>query len=102
MTIGKYGNDRERFLKDLMKLMVPIEGGIVELRDYINMNKWLSSDYTLSDPGRGSDKKVITWTETIEPLYVMKYPVTQQLYHFVMHGEEVELNVNNLPITNVS
>ena len=75
---------------------------LVELRDYINMNKWISSDYTLSDPGRGSDKKVITWTETIEPFYVMKYPVTQHLYHFVMHEEEVEPNVNNLPITEVS
>ena len=27
MTIGKYRRDRERFLKDLMNLMVPIEGG---------------------------------------------------------------------------
>jgi hypothetical protein len=38
MKIGKYGSDRERFLKDLLNLMVPIEGGTVELRDYINMN----------------------------------------------------------------
>lgn len=102
MTIGKYGIDRERFLENLMNLMVSIEGGTVELRDYININKWLSSDYTLSDPGRGSDKKVITWTETVEPFYVMKYPVTQQLYHFVMHEEEVDPNANNLPITEVS
>ncbi|MFX6601353.1 hypothetical protein ABTG86_19715, partial [Acinetobacter baumannii] len=82
--IEKYGNDKARFLKDVMNLMVPIEGGSIELRDYINMNKWLSSDYTLSDPGSGRNRKVITWTETIEPFYVMKYPVTQHLYHFVM------------------
>lgn len=37
MIIGKYGGVREHFLKDLMDLMVPIEGGIVELRDYINI-----------------------------------------------------------------
>ncbi|WP_340028042.1 SUMF1/EgtB/PvdO family nonheme iron enzyme [Paenibacillus sp. FSL H7-0940] len=105
MTIEKYGNNRERFINDLMNLMVPIEGGTVELRDYINTNKWLSSNYTLSNPGRESDRKVITWTETIEPFYVMKYPVTHQLYHFVMHHEEVvevEPNTNSLPITEVS
>jgi formylglycine-generating enzyme required for sulfatase activity len=99
MTTGNYEIDiREK----LMNWMVPIEGGSVELRDYINPNKWLSSDYTLSDPGRGSDKKVITWTEKIEPFYVMKYPVTRQLYHFVMHEQEVEPDVFNLPITEVS
>ncbi|GIP22927.1 formylglycine-generating enzyme family protein [Paenibacillus sp. J22TS3] len=82
--------------------MVPVEGGTVELRDYFNMNKWLSSDYTLSDPGSGSDRKVITWTEKIDPFYVMKYPVTRQLYHFVMRKEEVESSGINLPITEVS
>jgi formylglycine-generating enzyme required for sulfatase activity len=87
---------------NIMDLMVPIEGGTVELRDYINTNKWLSSDYTLSDPGRGTDKKVVTWSETIDPFYVMKYPVTQQLYHFVMHEEERALPMKNLPVTEVS
>ncbi|QKS46611.1 SUMF1/EgtB/PvdO family nonheme iron enzyme [Paenibacillus cellulosilyticus] len=85
-----------------MKLMVPIEGGTIELRDYMNMNKWLSSDYTLSDPGRGSKRTVITWTETIEPFHVMKYPVTQHLYHSVMYDQEVEPIMNTLPITEVS
>lgn len=87
---------------NIMDLMVPIEGGTVELRDYINPNKWLSSDYTLSDPGRGTDKKIVTWSETIDPIYVMKYPVTRQLYHFVMHEEERALPMKNLPVTEVS
>ncbi|MFM9331401.1 formylglycine-generating enzyme family protein [Paenibacillus mesotrionivorans] len=87
---------------NIMDLMVPIEGGTVELRDYINTNKWLSSDYTLSDPGRGTDKKIVTWSETIDPFYVMKYPVTRQLYHFVMHEEERALPMKNLPVTEVS
>ncbi|RTE11427.1 formylglycine-generating enzyme family protein [Paenibacillus whitsoniae] len=100
MTIGKYGSNSER-LMNFMNLMVPIEGGTVELRDYMNVNKWISSDYTLSDPGRGNDKKVITWTETIEPFYVMKYPVTQHLYHLVMQ-DEVEPHINERPITEVS
>nr|WP_312875587.1 hypothetical protein [Paenibacillus planticolens] len=100
MTIKKYGSDREQFINDLMKLMVPVKGGTIELRDYINMNKWLSSDYSLSDPG--SIKKVITWTETIGPFHVMKYPVTQHLYHFVMHNEVEPYVYNNLPITDVS
>src|SRR5690606_25441983 len=86
----------------IMNLMVPIEGGTVELRDYINTSKWISSDYTLSDPGRGSDRKVMTWIETIEPFYVMKYPVTQYWYQVVMHDEVPESNVSNLPITDVS
>ncbi|WP_373233487.1 hypothetical protein [Cohnella sp.] len=33
-------------------------------------------------------------TEMIEPFYVMKYPVTRRLYHFVMNEEEVESNVS--------
>lgn len=88
--------------EDIMNLMVPIQGGTVELRDYVNVNKWLSSDYTLSDPGRGNDRKVITWTETIEPFYVMKYPITQHLYRYVMHGEEEASHFSNRPITEVS
>lgn len=102
MSIEKPGGGKERFLEDLMDMMVPIAGGTVELRDYMNKNKWMSSDYTLSDPGRGSDREVMTWTETIEPFYVMKYPVTRGLYHFFMNQEEVEPGVSNLPITDVS
>jgi len=85
-----------------MNLMVFIEGGTIELRDYVNTNKWLSSDSTLSNPGSGSDRKVMKWTETIEPFYVMKYPVTQQLYHDVWNEEEVGPSERNLPMTNVS
>ncbi|GMK37209.1 hypothetical protein PCCS19_02620 [Paenibacillus sp. CCS19] len=102
MTIGKDESEKARLLEGLTKLMVPIEGGTVELRDYVNENKWLSSNYTLSDPGRGHDRKVVTWIETIEPFYVMKYPVTRHLYHSVIHGEEVEPDRSNLPITEVS
>ncbi|MDQ0655994.1 SUMF1/EgtB/PvdO family nonheme iron enzyme [Paenibacillus sp. W2I17] len=96
----KYGSDKVRFLKEIMDLMVPIEGGSIELRDFLNTDKWLSTDYTLSNPG--SSKKTITWTEAIEPFHVMKYPVTQQLFHFVMHEEEIEPIVSKLPITEVS
>src|SRR5690554_2790981 len=102
MILGEYGANIEYFRNDVMNLMEPIEGGTVELRDYMNTNIWFSSDYTLSDPGRGTDRKVITWTETIEPFFVMKYPVTQQLYHFVMYGEVLESIAINLPITEVS
>ncbi|MBM6384911.1 MAG: hypothetical protein JSY10_13085 [Paenibacillus sp.] len=78
MKIPKYESDRERLLRELINLSVPIKGGSIEFRDYLNMDKWLSSDYTLSNPE--SVKKAVTWTEKIEPFYVMKYPVTQQLY----------------------
>lgn len=100
MTIQKHRSDRECFQNELMNLMVPVKGGIIELSDYVNTNKWLSSDYKLSNPG--NNKRAITWTETIEPFNVMKYPVTQQLYHFVMCKEKIEPIVNNLPITEVS
>ncbi|MBB3128598.1 formylglycine-generating enzyme required for sulfatase activity [Paenibacillus rhizosphaerae] len=96
----KYGSDNARFLNEIMDLMVPIEGGSIELRDYRNTDQWLSSDYTLSNPG--SSKRAITWTETLEPYHVMKYPVTQQLYHFVMHEEEIDTIVSKLPVTEVS
>lgn len=102
MVIKKFDNDNERSLEDMMNWMVPIEGGIVELRDFTNMNKWVSSDYTLSDPGRGTDRKVMTWTEKIAPFFVMKYPLTQQLYNLVVNEEVKKLDANNLPITGVS
>ncbi|CAM4299307.1 formylglycine-generating enzyme family protein [Paenibacillus tarimensis] len=102
MILGRYGADREHLQEDIMNLMVPIDGGTIELRDYINTNKWISSDYTLGDPGRGTDRKVITWTETIKPFYVMKYPITQHLYHFVMDDDVLEPVANDLPITEVS
>lgn len=93
MIFGKYEANTEHFRKDVMNLMVPIEGGTVELRNYINTNKWFSSDYILSDPGRGTDRKVITWTETIDPFYVMKYPETHHLYRFVMREEVLEVRI---------
>jgi len=102
MILGKYEANREHFQKEVMNMMVQIQGGTVELRDYINTNKWLSSNYRLSDPGRGTDRKVITWTETIESFYVMKYPVTQHLYRFAMCEEVLESNTGNLPVTEVS
>lgn len=102
MTIRKYGGDRERILEDAVKWMVPIEGGTVELRDYTNVNQWFSTNYTLSDPGRGTDRKVVIWTETIASFYVMKYPVTEQLYHLVMHEDAMNMSGSKLPITGVS
>lgn len=99
INIPKYKSDRERFQQELINLMVPVKGGTIELRDYFNTDKWLSSDYTLSNPGRV--KNSVTWTETIEPFYVMKYPITKQLYHLIMHKEE-EIILNYLPMTDVS
>ncbi|WP_236412883.1 formylglycine-generating enzyme family protein [Paenibacillus sp. JJ-223] len=95
MKNPKSESDRERFLIELINLMVPIKGGTIELRD---TDKWLSSNSTLSNPG--GVKKAITWTEIIEPFYIMKYPVTQQLYHLVMHEEDMMLN--HLHMTEVS
>lgn len=89
-------------IQDIMNLMVPLEGGTVALRDYVNPNKWLSSDYTLSNPGSGSSREVITWTETIEPFYVMRVPVTRELYYDVVHGGAVQPGTGNLPMTEVS
>lgn len=40
----KYGSDKDRLLKEIMDLMVPIEGGSIELRDFLNTDKWLSTD----------------------------------------------------------
>ncbi|MCW3790420.1 hypothetical protein OM416_02450 [Paenibacillus sp. LS1] len=46
-----YGSDKVHFLKEIMDLMEPLEGGSIELRDFLNTDKWLSTDYTLSNPG---------------------------------------------------
>lgn len=98
----KIGFGTGRFSEDVIRLMVPIEGGTVELRDYMNRNKWFSSDYTLADPGRERDRKLIIRTETIDPFYVMKYPVTKGLYYDVIFEKELAANEMNLPMTEVS
>ena len=100
--VKKYGDDKTQGLESILDMMVHIEGGIVELRDYVDVNKWISSDYTLSDPGGWGNKKLILRTETVEPFYVMKYPVTKGLYHGVMKGAKPESDADNLPMTDVS
>lgn len=100
--IGNYEGDVERFRAYIFELMVSIEAGTVELRDYVNVNKWISSNYTLSDPGGWGNKEQITRTETIEPFYVMRYPVTKGIYHHVMEGRALEADEKDLPMTDVS
>lgn len=100
--MNRFTAEHNQFREHVTNWMVPIAGGSVELRDYINMNKWMSSDYTLADPGRGTARKMITRTETIAPFYVMKYPVTKGLYEYVMLEKETAPAETNLPMTEVS
>lgn len=85
----------------LIRGMIPIPGGTVKMSDFVNPGKWMSSDHTLADPGRAR-KQRITRTQMIAPFHVMKFPVTQGLYHLIMRGKEVAPEEKNLPVSNVS
>lgn len=86
----------------VMQLMVPIAGGTVELSDFVNTGKWMSTNHTLADPGSEKTKQRVTRTETVASFHVMKYPVTRGLYHAVMDGKDVATAEKNLPASDVS
>ena len=89
--IKKYLNDK----------MILLPEGTELIRDFHDLEKWISSDSKMSIPGNVGNKKEITSEVTIKPFSLLQFPVTVDIYNFIINGVESELN-NEIPIVNIS
>ena len=87
--------------KYLDERLVPIPGGSEVMRHFSDEQKWISSDYRMSIPGRKKHLKETCREIEIKPFYLLQIPVTADLYAFVM-GEGIALPGDGLPAVNVS
>ena len=55
----------------------------------------------MSIPGNTGNKKEITSEVTIKSFSLLQFPVTVDIYNFIINGVESELN-NEIPIVNIS
>lgn len=68
----------------LNELMVYIPEGEIRLRDFRNEQKWISSNYKFGMPGKRKNLKEVIWNVEIQPFYLAKYTVTEELYATIM------------------
>lgn len=54
------------------------------IRDYVDPIKWISSDYKMSVPGTIKGKIVKQELVTVQSFLMLKTPVTNELYNYVM------------------
>lgn len=86
----------------LSDLMVYIPKGETQVRNFRNDQKWISSNYKFGMPGnRGKLKEVILDVE-IEPFFIAKYTVTEELYQYILGKNIITMNKTQKPIVNVS
>lgn len=86
----------------LRDLMVYIPEGEIRLRDFRNEQKWISSNYKFGMPGIRKNLKEVTWNVKLEPFYLAKYTVTEELYAIIMGKEFVTKTEAQKPVVNVS
>ncbi|MCH5583599.1 formylglycine-generating enzyme family protein [Shimazuella sp. AN120528] len=85
----------------LKEIMVYIPKGETRLRDFRNEQKWISSNYKFGMPGSRKNLKELIWDASIEPFFLAKYPVTEELYA-VISGKNVSTTEARKPVVNVS
>lgn len=76
--------DLTRYLKENMVLI--LEGQEL-IRDFVDPVKWLSSDYKMSIPGIKKEKIVKQELVMIQSFLLLKTPVTNELYNYVMETD---------------
>ncbi len=86
----------------LRDVMVYIPEGATCLRDFRNEEKWISSNYKFGLPGIRKNLKEFIWHVDIEPFYLAKYTVTEELYDIILGQKTAITNVARKPIVNVS
>ena len=91
----------ELLISHLADHLILIPGGAETTRSFYDEQKWISSDYKMSNPGRKNNLKEIRSTIDLEPFQLLRVPVTTDLYGFVMGGRAV-LSDEGLPVVNVS
>ena len=86
----------------LNDLMTPISGGVENLRDYRDKQKWISSNSKMSMPGQKGNLTEIERKIEVKPFLLAKYPVTKSLYEVISHKILGNIEMNSTPIVNVS
>lgn len=90
--------DLTRYLKENMVLI--LEGQEL-IRDFVDPVKWLSSDYKMSIPGIKKEKIVKQELVMIQSFLLLKTPVTNELYNYVMETD-YDIQTKNFPAVNIS
>lgn len=85
---------------DLMKYikenMVLIPEGQELIKDFVDPVKWISSDYKMSVPGTRKEKIVRQELRTIQSFFMLKTPVTNELYAYVM-DRDYDVQMKDFP-----
>lgn len=71
------------------------------IRDYVDPIKWISSDYKMSVPGTIKGKIVKQELVTVQSFLMLKTPVTNELYNYVM-DIDYDIQTKKFPAVNVS
>lgn len=86
----------------LDKLMLLIPGGEEYLRDYRDDQKWISTNSKMSIPGVKGNLTEIKRKVFLEPFFLAKYPVSKILYESITLKELLNVELDSIPIVNVS
>ena len=90
--------DLMRYLKENM---VFVPEGQELIRDFVDPIKWMSSDYKMSIPGTKKEKIVKEELVMIQSFLLLKTPVTNELYHYVM-DIDYDIQTKHFPVVNIS
>ena len=90
MNLAKYIKDN----------MVIIPKGQELIRDFVDQEKWISSNSKMSIPG-SNEKTVKQKTVDIQPFLLLNTQVTNEVYAYVM-GFDYDIKTKDFPVVNVS
>lgn len=91
-------NSVERYIEETM-ILVP--KGVERVRDFQDNLKWISSNSKMSIPGRKGSLNEIKQEIKISAFYLSKFPVTTDLYHYIISKDPV-LSDNGIPIVSIT
>ncbi|MCH1627930.1 formylglycine-generating enzyme family protein [Ferdinandcohnia quinoae] len=91
-NVNEYVND----------LMIYIPGGVTDIRDYRNEQKWMSSNYKLGMPGVRKNLKETIWSVDVDPFFLAKFTVTEELYWRILGRSFINTIDSSKPVVNVS
>ena len=89
------------FENDLRDGMLRLPAGTERIRDFQDVEKWMSVDSKMAIPGRAGNKRETVHDVEIKPFSMLQFPVTADMYNCVMNGVSSE-SISGLPMTNVS
>lgn len=87
----------EKYIKENM---VIIPKGREVIRNFVDKEKWISSDSKMSMP-RNSEKIVEQKVVDVDSFLLLNTPITEELYSYVM-GLDYDVQTRDFPVVNVS